>query len=271
MFSIRNFMLFLSVLMAGCTATLVDKLPPLQTGTTQNPLEISGVLQQDQRLDGVIRLTGDLLIPAGRSLSIAPGSRILVVGNDSTKVDPEFLDNGTEILVKGSLQIAGTQDAPVTFMLDEETPAGENWAGIELVTAESANFSHVDIIGAETGILSLDSDLQLEQVNILGSRYGLLLQGGGILTYQGGRISGGHAGLLCFDRSQLRLSQLRIVDNIEEGLYLAADCSIDQSGLQIERNDLGVVAVEKYREAFKPFLRSNRIDFKPLANVEKVR
>lgn len=271
MFSTRNFMLFLGVLMTGCTATLVDKLPPLQTGTTLNPLEISGVLQQDQRLDGVIRLTGDLLIPAGRNLSIASGSRILVVGTDSTKVDPEFLDNGTEILVKGSLQIAGTKDAPVIFMLDEATPAGENWAGIELIMAESANFRHVDIIGAETGILSFDSDLQLEQVNILGSRYGLLLQGGGRLTYSGGRISGGYAGLLCFDQSSLQLTQLRIVDNLEEGLYLAADCSLDQSGLQIERNDLGVVAVETYREVLRPSLRSNRIDFKPLANVVEVR
>jgi hypothetical protein len=252
------------LLLTGCAASAIDSAPKLQVGTTQDPIEIRGVLQEDLQLGGVIRLTGDLLIPAERSLLIAPGSRILVLGNDSTKIDPEFLDKGTEIIVRGSLTIAGQATAAVTLTLDEATPPGENWAGIELIAAESVSLSHVDILAAEIGILSLDSRMQLTQVNILGSRYGILLQGGGHLDYRGGRIGGGDAGLLCFDQSALELDRLSILDNVEEGLYLAKGCSLQAHELRIERNDLGAVASNNYRTVLQPALRDNRIDFKSL-------
>ncbi len=261
----RSFVFILGLLLTGCALSPTVSPPKLQNGTAQHPIEISGVMQQDLRLGGVIRLSGDLLIPKGRNLQVEPGSRILVVGTDSTKIDPEFLDKGTEILVKGRIHLAGEKMAPVTLSLDEETPAGENWAGIELVAAEEAVFRFVDIIGAETGILSLDSSPQLEEVNILGSRYGLLLQGTGRLDYAGGRISGGDAGLLCFDQSVLNLNQLQIIDNLEEGLYLAVGCTLQQQGLLIERNDLGAVASAESRELLAPTLRANRVNFKPLA------
>jgi len=260
------FLIVTLLLLSGCAAVINESSPELLTGTAQNPVEIRGALQQDLRLAGVIRLTGDLFIPGGRSLFVEPGSQILVVGNDSTKIDPEYLDKGTEILVKGRLTLAGQQDARITLSLDDSTPAGENWTGIELVAAESAILNYVDILGAEIGILSLDSSLQLGQVNILGSRYGLLLQGGGALAYHGGRISGGDAGLLCFDRTALDLGQLKILDNQEEGLYLANKCTLKHHAVTIERNDLGVVASEGYRESLHLSLRDNRINFKPLAD-----
>lgn len=257
-------MLLTLLLIAGCATARIDSIPDLQIGTTQKPYEIRGLLQQDLHLGGVIRITGDLFVPAGRSLHIAPGSQILIVGNDSTKIDPEYLDKGTEILVNGRLVIAGEKGLPVRLSLDESTPKGENWTGIELINAEAAIISHVDILGAEIGIFSLDSSVQLTQVNILGSRYGILLQGGGELVYRGGRISGGDAGLLCFDHSAVSLEQMSIVDNLEEGLYLARGCSLQPQDLLIKRNDLGAVASESYRRSLQPFLSDNRIDFKPL-------
>ncbi len=257
-------MLFLLLFITGCALVPVEDGPALQIGTVQKPYEVRGLLQQDLYLGGVIRITGDLFVPTGRSLQIAPGSHVLVVGNDSTKIDPEYLDKGTEILVKGRLIIAGKKGLPVKFSLDDSTPQGENWTGFELVAAEAAIFNYVDILGAEIGILSLDSSPQLTQVNILGARYGILMQGGGELVYRGGRISSGDAGLLCFDHSALSLVQMSIVDNLEEGLYLASGCSLQQQGLQINRNDLGAVASESYRTSLQVSLGDNRIDFKPL-------
>jgi len=222
------------------------------------------VVNRDLRLDGVIRLTGDLLIPAGRSLWIAAGSSVSVVGNDSTKIDPEYLSKGTEILIKGHLGIAGTVAAPVRFVLDPLTPAGENWTGIELVSAQSARLTHVDIFSAEIGLLSVDSSPQLEHVNILGARYGLLAQGDGVVTYQAGRISGGDAGLLCFDQVVMNLSRLQVVDNQEEGIYLAPGCSATAQEVEVERNDLGLVALASSRQKLNLLLNANRINFKPL-------
>jgi hypothetical protein len=266
MSSFRHLIFALTVLslMTGCAVPRHDPTPTILSGTVLDPAEIRGLLQQDLSLDGVIRITGDLYVPVGRTLFVAPGTRILVLGNDSTKIDPEYLSKGTEILVTGSIHVAGSERQPVTLSLDEGTPAGENWAGIELIGAEAASFSHVDIIGAETGILSIDSSPRLEQVNILASGSGIMLQGGGELVFQSGRISGGDAGLLCFDSSRLLLVNLTISDNLEEGLYLAPGCSVQPQNLQILRNDLGVVAKNPYRQSLLPALRDNRVDFKSL-------
>ena len=254
-----------SLLLAGCAVPQNSKPALLKTGTLEQPLELSGFLTENLRLAGVIRLTGDLLIPAGRTLSIEAGSTVLVVGNDSTKIDPEFLDKGTEILVKGGLLVAGEFSAPVRFILDAETPAGENWTGIELSSAEEAVFRFVDIFSAETGILSIDSSPKLEQVNILGARVGLLLQGKGELSFQGGHLSGGDAGLLCFDQVTLVLDRLQIADNQEEGFYLSPGCVAKSQDVTVERNDLGLVALPASREKLNLILRSNRVDFKPLS------
>jgi hypothetical protein len=234
-------------------------------GTAQQPLDIGGYLQEDLSVGGEVRVLADLIIPAGRSLTFLAGTRVKILGTDSTKIDPEVLDKGSEILVRGRLLVIGTPQAPVTFMLDPETPSGENWAGIELLKAEEARILHADIHGAEIGILSIDSNVQLEQVNLLGSNYGLLLQGQSRLSYLGGRIAGGNAGLLCYDFSLLQLEDLQIVDNQEEGLYLAAGCRLQQRGLSIARNDLGLVAGAEQGAELTSSLSANRIDFKPLS------
>lgn len=260
--------LLVSVLFGGC-ALPAAKPAPLRSGTPEAPLEISGALQQDLYLGGTIRVSGDLLVPAGHSLRFAAGSTVLVVGTDSTKVDPEYLDKGTEILVHGMLHVDGSETAPVTFKLDPATPYGESWGGIELDGAREAVLRHADLLGSETGILAIDSPLQLEQVNILGARYGVLLQGHSRFAASGGRLNGGDAGLLCYDQGRLDLNGLQLSDNLEEGLYLAAGCTLNAQHLQIARNDLGLVATAGQGRELKAFLSHNRIDFKPLPEAKK--
>lgn len=254
----------LLLICSACVASLVPQARVVR-GTVQQPFEIGGYLQEDLRLGGEVRVLADLLIPAGRSLTFLAGSRVKILGTDSTKIDPEVLDKGSEILVRGRLLVLGTPQAPVTFMLDPETPSGENWAGLELLEAEEARILHADIHGAEIGILSIDSKVQLEQVNLLGSNYGLLLQGQSRLSYVGGRIAGGNAGLLCYDFSLLHLEDLQIVDNQEEGLYLAAGCQLQQQGVNIAHNDLGLVASAAQGAELSSSLNANRIDFKLLS------
>ncbi len=254
----------LLLLLTGCAVSTHTQTPIVQIGTSEQPLEISGVLPHNLQIGGYIRITGDLIIPAGLVLQVEPGSRLLIVGTDSTKIDPEFLDKGTEILVRGKLLMNGRPDTVISVSLDEETPTGERWTGFELVAAEEANFSYVDIIGAELGILSIDSMPQLEQVNILGSRYGLLLQGESTLSYNHGRVSGGDAGLLCFDQSTLLLSSVHIADNLEEGLYLAEGCSLVSQQLEVVRNDIGLVARKEVYDRSDFILAMNRVDFKSL-------
>jgi len=254
------------VLLLLCSACVASVQPDARTliGTRSQPVELSGYLQESLRLGGLVRILADLQIPKGRSLTFLAGSRVQILGTDSTKIDPELLDKASEILVRGRLLVLGTPQAPVTFVLDPETPAGENWAGIELLAAEEARIHYADIIGAEIGILSINSQVQLEQVNLLGSAYGLLIQGQSQLAYGGGRIAGGTAGLLCYDSGELLLENLQIVDHQEEGLYLAPNCQLRQQKVKIARNDLGLVAVAERGAELATSLSANRINFKPL-------
>lgn len=262
----RSFVLFVGLVLTGC---LPSAPSPLETrnGTPAAPVELIGVLPQDVQVQGSIRVTGDLLIPAGRTLRILAASSVDVLGTDSTRIDPEYLAKGTEILVRGTLEVVGEKGQRVRFRAAEKTPRGEGWAGIEIIAGGRADLRYLDIRGAETALLLIDAQVKAQQLNLSGSRYGALVQRGGRLFVAGGRISGGDAGLLCFDGAALHLSDLQIVDNQEEGLYLARGCQLVAEKLLSARNDLGLVA-PAMQELNGLRLQHNRVNFKPLANDE---
>ncbi len=57
---------------------------------------------------GIVRVTGDLLVPAGHTLTIEPGTLVLLDGVSSGS-------GGTDIDVQGAVQSLGTRTSPVTF------------------------------------------------------------------------------------------------------------------------------------------------------------
>ncbi len=84
------------------TATLAD--------WTGQPVPIaSGILRRSQTWSGVYRITGgDFTIPAGYTLTLEPGTLVLIDGVPSGS-------DGTDIDVQGSIQSLGTAASPVTF------------------------------------------------------------------------------------------------------------------------------------------------------------
>lgn len=68
---------------------------------------------------GIIRVTGDLLIPRGLTLTIQPGTLILIDGVVSG-------DKGIDIDVQGAIESLGTADSPIVFTAaDPSRPWGE--------------------------------------------------------------------------------------------------------------------------------------------------
>jgi hypothetical protein len=92
------------------------------------------------RLSGRIRVTGDILIPAGSTLVLAPGAVLTFDRSESSKVDPEYFFGGPEIVVRGKLRAAGTQ-----FRFPERT------GGI-VVDGGDARLTDCEVSGAEAGI-----------------------------------------------------------------------------------------------------------------------
>ena len=113
------------------TATLAD-------GTGLAVRTVSGVLRQSQTWSGVYHVTGDLTIPAGATLTLAPGTLVLLDGVASGS-------NGVDIDVQGSLQSLGTATSPITFTA---YTTGRNWGELHFANAQSSVFRYTEIMRA---------------------------------------------------------------------------------------------------------------------------
>ena len=56
-----------------------------------------------------MRVTEDLLVLPGATLTLAPGTELLFGKSESTKVDPEYFFGGTELVVRGTLRAEGAR------------------------------------------------------------------------------------------------------------------------------------------------------------------
>lgn len=215
---LRRFLpVFLSIALAACGVP--EKRVPL---IAPDPLpRISGVLKGDTVLGGDVVLAGDLLIPEGCTLTVDPGTTILVQPAENTKIDPEFLSPLTEILVRGSLTISGTAEMPVRFIL-MENPQGEEvaWAGIILDGAIDGSIDHAHIDRAESGVLCIASSPRILNCRITRSRYGVIAQQGSSPDILSNSITDGEGGVFCWWGSKPYLKGNRIADHEEEGVFV---------------------------------------------------
>ncbi len=99
----------------------------------------SGTPGNSTTWSGIYHITGgDFLIPDGVTLTVNPGTIILIDGVPSG-------DKGTDIKVKGAIQSLGTAESPITFTAYS---AGENWGKMYHDNAEPSTFRYTNIIQA---------------------------------------------------------------------------------------------------------------------------
>jgi len=114
------------------TATLADwSKRPVRTA--------SGILRQSQTWSGAYQIKGgDFTIPAGLTLTLEPGTLVLIDGVASGT-------NGIDIDVQGSIQSLGTASSPVTFTA---SAAGRNWGELRFTKARPSVFRYTEITRA---------------------------------------------------------------------------------------------------------------------------
>ncbi len=114
------------------TAALVD--------WSNRPVHVaSGVLRRSQTWSGVYHIKGgDFTIPAGSTLTLEPGTLVLIDGVPSGT-------NGTDIDVEGSIQSLGTAAAPVTFTA---STTGRNWGELHFAGAQPSLFRYTEVMRA---------------------------------------------------------------------------------------------------------------------------
>ncbi|MCK4658613.1 MAG: lamin tail domain-containing protein [Phycisphaerae bacterium] len=146
--------------------------------------------------DGVIRITGPCTVPSGETLTIKPGTLIMVDTTGS-------LDQGTLITVNGNVQAVGSRDLPIYFfptnaaeamVLPQEQASNANsWRGIRHCGAGASSYGHVFVCGAGNGasgsysrpwVLRFEDEHSVEMTGcVLVDNPGLVVSGSGSGSY----------------------------------------------------------------------------------------
>ena len=107
-------------------------------GADTTPTILSGVLR-DQVINwsGIVRIVGDVTVPKGSELNIAPGTVVLLDGD----AEPQS-DEGADLIIAGSINCSGTDDNPITFT---SSLSGNTWGQILFDESESAVFKYTNI------------------------------------------------------------------------------------------------------------------------------
>jgi len=122
--------------------TLTARLGPLSASRTLMSLEglpmseVSGTLAGTSTTwSGIVHLTGDVLVPAGHTLTVEHGTLVLVDGVPSG-------DTGTKIVVQGTIRSLGTAEDPVTFTAFDPSRA---WGEIHHDNAAPSVYQYTNI------------------------------------------------------------------------------------------------------------------------------
>lgn len=180
----------------------------------------AGVITADTVWQGEVAVNEDILVPAGVTLTVRPGTTIRVVAAESTKTDPEYLSPLTEITVRGRLVVEGAEGAQVVFAGEENRPGG--WAGI-IVDRGAASLSGCRVTGAETGVTVIDGTLRLQRATLAENRYGLTAQGGKAdVAVEESRITGNDYGLFTLQGARVTTRGATIAGNRKKDTHTAA-------------------------------------------------
>lgn len=117
----------------------LEKTVPLADWTGRPVHVVSGSLRESQTWSGVHHVQGgDLTIPAGVTLTLSPGTLVLIDGAASGT-------EGTDIDVQGAIQSLGVAASPVTFTA---FAPGSNWGELHHNDAGPSTYRYTEIMQA---------------------------------------------------------------------------------------------------------------------------
>lgn len=130
-----------------------------------------GHLVEDTTWSGVVELTGDVFVDPGVTLTVAPGTRVVVAADrddlaqsqlgepdEITALDPtggpsaggiEYQKSHIAINVAGRIIALGTEDEPIVFTSSKPQPFYTDWVGLSV---REGQFAHVVVEWAIFGI-----------------------------------------------------------------------------------------------------------------------
>jgi hypothetical protein len=208
------------VLLGACAAPGRQAPPPPAV-----PVSAQGKLAADATWSGTVVLADDLLVPRGRTLRILAGTRVLVRPADTTKTEPEYLDNATELLVRGRLLVEGTASSPVVFALAPPEPGAAaepdvRWGGL-IFDGGGGEVRHARISGADTGVTLIGASPALADLAVSGVRQGIAVHRGSAPKLARVVVDAQEGGVSCWPGSAPELDAVQAAAVEHEGLLVA--------------------------------------------------
>jgi nitrous oxidase accessory protein NosD len=149
---------------------------------------------------------------------------VRIVPAEGTQIDPEYFSPLTELLVRGRLDVEGTESDPVRFVIVERPELEEiAWAGITFDSNGAGSVRHAEIERAETGVRCVGSSPEIAGNLIRRCRYGIIAQAASHPRILDNRIEDGEGGIFCWRGSKPYLKGNRIAGHDEEGVFVDAD------------------------------------------------
>jgi len=138
--------------------------------------EVSGTLPRDKTWSGTIRVTGDVYVPPGRTLTILPGTIVRFAVRSDSVNHPSGFNNcpapKAELIVEGILNARGTKANPILFTSDSSLPQPGDWGGIILHgVARPVTLSYLIIEYADINLVAFSSGIVVENC-IIRNAYG---------------------------------------------------------------------------------------------------
>ncbi|MBI3552371.1 MAG: right-handed parallel beta-helix repeat-containing protein [Elusimicrobia bacterium] len=181
---------------------------------------VAGEIAGRAEWSGEVRVFGDVVVLPGASLTIRPGTRVLILSEKRFAhamarrregAGGSLSDSKTSsIAVYGRLCVEGLPDSVVRF----EAESGR-WGGIVLLGRgpQGHSIRHAELSGAARGVLCADeADAELEGVRFFGSEgCGARCEGRAVLRLSGCRFEGGDEGLCAAESARAQASRCAFV------------------------------------------------------------
>ena len=93
---------------------------------------LSGSLAEDEVWTGTVQLTGDVVVPSGVTLTIEPGTQVLLPASADDQSGGQYTDR-TEVIVNGSLIAVGVLGNEIVVTSNAGLPSPGDWGSIRAV------------------------------------------------------------------------------------------------------------------------------------------
>ncbi|HXT01912.1 MAG TPA: hypothetical protein VN915_14650 [Elusimicrobiota bacterium] len=180
----------------------------------------SGVLETDETWEGDVRVEGDVVVPEGRRLVLAPGCRLTFArpprwacavfrsareGYPIEASQRELCD----IVVLGRLEALGTPERPVALGAD-----GAPWGGVLCLRSGRADLASASLsAGGDAALQTFDdARASLRDCSLCGTEIAVRALGRSLVEAAGGTIRAGRCAIQAGEGARVRLDGVELVD-----------------------------------------------------------